>query len=279
MLTAHAFSLTRENLFGHVASLQQSLPGMRRLDLAGRGCVQLVDSGLPTDTFNKILWNCGTDLRERPVSQDDALACLADASARIAECGRDFSLWRGEDAPLPDFAGLTLCETETAMFLPLNALPASRLDEALCRAPRIVRVSGLAELAAFSSVLAANWSPPDQAVMDFYRLAAEPLLQENSPMRLFVGFAGDTPACCGEIFFSHNGETAGLHMIGTRADYRRQGFGTAMSAALLGAGIRAGAGLATLLASPAGEPVYRELGFAACGVFHEYSLTEEIVHA
>ena len=45
-----------ENLFGHVAFLQGRTPGMMLRDLGG---ALLVDSGLGSDTFNKVLWECG----------------------------------------------------------------------------------------------------------------------------------------------------------------------------------------------------------------------------
>lgn len=47
-----------ENLFGHVAFLQGRTPGMMLRDLGG---ALLVDSGLGSDTFNKVLWECGGD--------------------------------------------------------------------------------------------------------------------------------------------------------------------------------------------------------------------------
>ena len=52
------YQAARENLFGHVAFLQGRTPGMMLRELGG---ALLVDSGLGSDTFNKVLWECGGD--------------------------------------------------------------------------------------------------------------------------------------------------------------------------------------------------------------------------
>ena len=57
MTTSH-YQAARENLFGHVPFLQRRMPGMLIRDLGG---ALLVDSGLGSDTFNKVLWECGGD--------------------------------------------------------------------------------------------------------------------------------------------------------------------------------------------------------------------------
>lgn len=272
-----AFTLVQENLFGHTAFVQQRTPGMRLVDLAGLGRAHVVDSGLDSDTFNKILWRCGPDLRAiADSSAADDTACLRAAQAYAGRAGRDFPIWAGEALSGPDSpltllkrAGYAPVETETAMVLRAEAMRAiARTSHGHSAAGlRIVRAASPALLAAFADVMAANWNPPDETVRAFFRLAAPCLLDPESPMRLFVGFAGDLPVACGELFLSHGGQTAGLHMIATRAAFRRRGFALAMSAALIADG--GGASLAVLLASAEGEPVYRRLGFAPCGIFAE----------
>lgn len=271
------FSLVQENLFAHTAFVQQRTPGMRLVDLAGLGRAQAVDSGLDSDTFNKILWRCGPDLRAVTGASPAAdTACLRAAQDYMNEAGRDFPIWAGQALSGPDLpltqlekAGYAPFETETAMFLRAEAAIARNSRGQNAAGLRIVRANSPALLAAFADVMAANWNPPDETVRVFFRRAAPCLLAPESPMRLFVGFAGDMPVCCGELFLSHGGQVAGLHMIATRSAFRRRGFGLAMSAALVSAG--GNAPLAVLLASAEGEPVYRRLGFAACGIFAECS--------
>lgn len=72
------YQAARENLFGHVAFLQGRTPGMMLRDLGG---ALLVDSGLDSDTFNKVLWECGGDglpCRIAPEAEKSLLRAAAD---------------------------------------------------------------------------------------------------------------------------------------------------------------------------------------------------------
>ncbi|WP_369373188.1 GNAT family N-acetyltransferase [Promicromonospora sp. Populi] len=62
-----------------------------------------------------------------------------------------------------------------------------------------------------------------------------------------------------------NGEAAGLYLVATPADRRRQGIASALSAYALRRARDLGARIATLQASEPGEPVYRGIGFEEVG--------------
>ena len=295
MTTSH-YQAARENLFGHVPFLQRRMPGMLIRDLGG---ALLVDSGLGSDTFNKVLWECGGDGRPCRVergAEDGLLQASKDwfagkrprdllelpGMALPPATERPITVWASaEDEGALNRQrtafgrnGYGIGELETGMALPLNRwTPEGRPPEGL----RIVQVGTSAELSAYADVLAANWNPPDGDVKRLYKAAEQVLFQAVAPMRLFVGFAGEVPVVSGELFLSEKGNTAGLHMISTREAFRRRGFGGAMTAALLRAGQAAGASLAVLQASSEGEPVYRRQGFEPCGLFVEYVLSEEIL--
>lgn len=295
MTTAY-YQAARENLFGHVPFLQRRLPGMLIRDLGG---ALLVDSGLGSDTFNKVLWECGDDgqpCRIAPGTEDGLLSAATDwfAGKRPRDLltlpgvalppatERPFTVWASaEDSGALNRQrttfernGYRVGERETGMALPLNRwTPEERTPEGL----RITPVRTAAELTAYADVLAANWNPPDAAVKSVYKDAEQVLFQGCSPMRLFVGFAGEVPVSSGELFLSEGGNTAGLHMISTREAFRRRGFGAAMTTALLQAGRGAGASLAVLQASAEGEPVYSRQGFEPCGLFAEYVFGDEIL--
>lgn len=285
------FQAARENLFGHVTFVQARTPGMLVRNLGG---AVLVDSGLASDTFNKVLWGYAGDggraEEERP---EEILRSASDWFAGRRPRGLDlpgvvlpaaterpFTLWASaedESAHKRQRAffegrGYRVEERESGMALPLEAF-----SEGEGEGVRILPVESPAQVAAFAEVMAANWTPPDEDVKNFYKKAENVLFQSVAPMRLFVGFAGDLPVASGELFLSGGGNTAGLHMICTRESFRKKGVGTAMTKALLRAGRAAGASLAVLQASPAGEPVYRRLGFERCGVFTEYAPMEEIL--
>jgi GNAT superfamily N-acetyltransferase len=76
---------------------------------------------------------------------------------------------------------------------------------------------------------------------------------------LFVGYVEDEPACCSLLLIT--GDWAGIYWVGSLERYRRRGFGAAVTAHAVNAGLAAGCRSATLQASKLGEPVYRGLGF------------------
>jgi ribosomal protein S18 acetylase RimI-like enzyme len=132
----------------------------------------------------------------------------------------------------------------------------------------IHRVRTAAELLDFASVNAANWDPPDQAVVKFFGQAAPLLLVEDCPMRLFVGYMDGQAVAASELFLG--GGVAGIHMVSTRRAYQRRGIGLAMTWAAVDEGRRLGETTVALQASEQGRGVYARLGFQACCEFTEY---------
>ena len=59
---------------------------------------------------------------------------------------------------------------------------------------------------------------------------------------------------------------AGIYDMGVAASEQRRGIGSALTAAALEVGERAGCAVATLNATPEGELLYRQLGFRFVGV-------------
>ena len=73
------FQAARANLFGHVSFLQARTPGMLIRDMGG---AVLVDSGLGSDTFNKVLW--GYDARGEAAEPEQPEASLRAAAEWFA---------------------------------------------------------------------------------------------------------------------------------------------------------------------------------------------------
>lgn len=156
-----AFDALREameaNLHGHVAFLQRQLPGMYVHDSDG---LLLVDSGLASDTFNKI---CRARLKP-----GDASARITEAIGYFRRVERPFTWWVGPCstpsnlAALLKDAGLRPAESETGMAAGIATLPDSiPLPDGLT----IRRVTTRDELLDFATVNAANWDPPDPNVI------------------------------------------------------------------------------------------------------------------
>ena len=238
------------NLVAHMASLPSVLPGATVL--AGPDLV-LVDAGVPSDTFNVV---CGARLD--PAAAD---ARIAAAIAHFRAKGAPFAWWVGPGSLPPDLGarlvahGLVDAEEELGMALDLARLPAAATPPA---GLAVRRVTSPADLAAFARVLAANWDPPDHAVIDFYARAAVVALAPDFPARFYVGYLDGEPVASSECFVGHG--VAGLYA----------GVGTALTVAPLVDARAAGYRAATLQASAGGRGVYARLGFVPCGSFREY---------
>jgi ribosomal protein S18 acetylase RimI-like enzyme len=257
---AALLEVMEENLHAHVAYVQSRLFGMFVDD---REDLLLVDSGLASDTFNKIA-------RAR-LDEDAAVRRIAEAVAHFRAAARPFAWWIGPCsrpaglAALLENQGLRAGESELGMAADLSSLPETfPLPAGL----DIRRVRTDAELFDFAAVQAANWDPPDPSVLEFFARAAPVVLEKDCSMQFFVGYVGGIAVSASELFLTQ--DAAGIHMVSTRAAFRRRGIGCAMTWAAADEGRRQGAVTAMLQASGEGRPVYARLGFEACCEFTEY---------
>jgi hypothetical protein len=248
------------NLAEHASHLHGGMPGMtvrREADLL------IADSGLEDDTFNFV---------------GSAAFTVATAAGRITETvrhltptGRPFA-WRVGPGSTPanlsallTAAGLPATAVEPAMLATLVRPPAYQPPAGL----EIVEVRTETDLRAWSWVLAANWDPPAQTVIEFYARAADQLLAPDCPARYLLGYRRGRPVCSAEVFL--HGDVAGLYNISTLVSQQRRGFGTAITVAAMATAHDLGARLTLLQASEQGEPLYRRLGFGVFGHVSEHA--------
>jgi ribosomal protein S18 acetylase RimI-like enzyme len=250
-----------ETLHEHIAFVQRSTPGMTVFDQAD---LLVVDSGMSSDTFNKMA-------RARP-QESDIDRRTAEAVAYFTGVQRSFAWWVGpgsrplnlEDR-LHDY-GLKAKEYELGMAMGLWDLP-PKLES--LGDLRVRRVTCAEELTDFAGVFAANWEPPDPAGLGFYQSAAPLLLQDQCPMKLFVGYLDDEAVASSELFFT--GRIAGLYSVCTRRACRERGIGSALTWTALDDARRRGIPTAVLQSSDQGRAMYTRLGFNACCNFAEFT--------
>jgi len=247
------------NFVAHAGWIQGRVPGMRVLD----GGLAVIDSGLPCDTFNLV---CRARLDEAAAS-----ARVKSAVDHFRGERRPFSWWVGPaDRPADlgrrlEEAGLERAETELAMAADLSSIAA---DVSVPEGLRIVRARSDGEVADFAAVQAANWNPPDAQVVRFYDLAASALLARDCPLRLYVGYFGAEPVAASEATLA--GGVAGLYNVATRREFRRRGFGAALTTRPLRDAREQGYRTAVLQAAAEGVRLYERIGFRRFGDITEY---------
>ena len=244
----------------HVTWVPERTPGMWC-----RVHPQLVvaDSGLACDTFNFVC-------RAR-FSPEDTRRAAVEAIEHFARVGRPFSWWvgpadrPGDLGPTLQALGLERAETELAMGMPLEALPVA---PPRVRGLEVRRVAAPEELETFARLSAANWTPPDPDVLEYYRLGAVALLDPACPQRLYVGYLDGEPVATAEGACAAG--TVALFGIMTREPFRGWGIGSWMTWRPLDDARAAGCDLGVLQAAEAGLGLYRRIGFRSFGGITEY---------
>ncbi len=224
-----------------------------------------VDSGLSCDTFNII-----QVLNGRELTPEELQAAID----HFRKKDLAFCLWiDGEQLndrveKLLSGQGLSKHNMDWGMSLDLADYHPVPND----LQSHIRQVETPSDLKQWASSVAANWTPPDQHVIEFYHNITTPVLDPGNGIRLFA-FRMDNQVAGTVEMFPSDDKTVGLYCLATLAAFRGKGIGGAMMTFALNRAKSLGYRTAVLQASEDGIGIYRKLGFREITPFCEFGLS------
>jgi len=256
--------LAERNLRRHMTGVAARLTGMTVLDRAG--CA-LVDTGLPSDTLNTV-----SGAPRHLLTSDDIRWVLDYFRDRQLP----FTWWVG---PGDLWAGDALCEHGLALAgIEMGmAGELARLElPAAGPGVDIRRATGLEGVMDHAGVVASAFTPPDEALLDFYQRAADVIVRPDTDRHVFVLHEGGVPQSTVELCVSEH--IVGLYAVATRPSARGRGHATRVAAqALRFARDTLNARTVVLQSNPRARSIYERIGLHAIGEFHEF--VPEVVEA
>lgn len=261
ILTPRRLQAMERNLLCHFSFLPRHGRGMAVAET--KTCL-LVDSGLPSDSFNIVY--CRAPWRA------SCRTALAEAIDRFRARRLPFTVWVSPAAldvyalPLRQLGLKPDQEVETGMVLQPDRFAPPRRQTGLT----IRRVANAADLRAFARVLASGSSPEHAAVYtQFFRRTQGAILAAGCPVRLLIGFCGREPVSTCEALIAQRG--AGIYCVHTHPAHRRQGYATALVAHAVQEAFSAGCRFVGLQAGTHAQGIYARLGFQECCRFALYN--------
>jgi GNAT superfamily N-acetyltransferase len=190
----------------------------------------------------------------------DAGELLARAQDFFAVRDRGFAVWARADTPEDDDL---IAAAEEAGLEAVYEMPEMVLDRRVDEPPppdrlELGRVASRADADAYWKVAAdayaSNGFPPE--IFAYYE-DHERLRADN--VAAFLAHLDGRPAGISMTILSHG--VAGVYWVGSTSESRGRGLGSAVTATAVNEGFEMGAEIASLQASPMGEPIYRRMGF------------------
>ena len=111
------------------------------------------------------------------------------------------------------------------------------------------------ELQRHAHLIAASFEMPLALARNFLSVR----LLDAPDTEFYVGYVDGKPAACSALVVSHG--VAGVYNVGCAPEYRRQGFGEAMTWHAVRRGAEIGCAMASLQASEMGRQIYERMGF------------------
>ncbi|MEO9485791.1 MAG: GNAT family N-acetyltransferase [Ekhidna sp.] len=231
---------------------------MKTLDL---GHLTYVDSGLSCDTFNIVYIN-HPDLKKEELTQ---------VLNHFQSHDLKYCIWINKE---------NLSSNIQMLFNELNIeQQASEVGMAMqfehyqyvenINHLNIRQVNDRESLAIYSRVIAENWSPADQNVVNYYNRTAKYYLDPNNNIELYIYYHEDKPVSCVELFPT-NSDTVGFYGFATLEAYRGMGIGTTLLTFALNKAKEIGYKNGILQGTADGLNIYKKFGFKDYSTYYEF---------
>lgn len=246
-----------ENFIGAFRDFSRFFPNHVVEEVEGTTCIR---TGLPTPEFNPVFGLGRPESLDRVAERIDHLYRRTRTPWRLVTTAES----RDDYAPLIRDMGLTLERTLPGMLLEPYPVAAPAVPPGLT-IREVGDVDGIREF--FRTGAVAFGSPPDAFDSVVEGFASEAKAQ-RSPARLYVGRAEGKPAATAIRFTNH--QVAGIFFVGTLPEFRRRGFGEAITWRAAMDGRREGCIASYLQASEMGRPVYERMGYRVVADYQDW---------
>ncbi|WP_431949073.1 GNAT family N-acetyltransferase [Actinacidiphila sp. bgisy167] len=245
-----------ETLAGITANFRQYLMGWGETQRDG---LDRYRSGLATPQFNGVV---------RVRSLDGLGGAVTTARTELA--GVPWWWWAGPDSPEGTADALVRHGAVSLGAMPVMARPLDRAPDPLDALPGLrveeaATPDRLAELVATYRTSMGIAPEVEPGIVRFEARRAD----NADVVRLAAVLDGEVVGTT-VVITAHG--VAGIFLVHVAEAHRRRGIGAALTAAALRVGQDRGTRLAALLASPAGEPLYRRFGFTAVSEYRLLTL-------
>ena len=244
----------------HASKVADQHPGMR---VHRSDNLTYVDSGLSCDTFNIIHITDGDKL---------LFTDLEKALMYFKERKLEYCIWVSQEnlqtTTKEYLQSLSVAKQneEVGMILDLETyLPVQEEEN-----QKVKLVTNKNLLSEYAQVIAKNWTPPDQNVLNYYELTAEQYLDRNNQISLLTYYHEGKAVSTVELFPTDN-EIIGLYGFATLESYRGLGIGSSLMRFSLNLAKKMAYEKVILHASKDGIGIYRRYGFKEQTGYYEYA--------
>ena len=217
----------------------------------------LYRSGVGNVQLNGVMWS----------GDENTGANIAEARRRLA--GLPWAWWVGPDSHPSTAAMLIEAGAAEVGAAPVMAVETARMEPWPVPAGfTIEALPAEADLADWVRAYAPAMNIDSGEVSAMIR-AERARADAPGLLTRFAAREGDRIVAVSELYMRD--DVAGIYLVATDADYRRQGLGAALTAAAVRKGKEQGARLATLQATPLGRPLYQRLGFVSVAAYRIFA--------